>query len=1385
MKRLFERQIVARAPKRRRCRYEALEPRHLLAAEPLITEFLASNDNTLDDEDGDSSDWVEIHNAGDTALDLDGWYLTDDASDLTQWQFPAVSIDPGQYLVVFASEKDRADDDGTELHTNFRLSANGEYLALVEANGTSVAFEFSPQFPTQTTDVSYGLVQQATQTTLIEPGDNASFIVPSGPIAEWNSLSFDDSSWPTGPTALGHEQTGSNYAGHIETTLPSNTASVYMRQTFSITDPSAIQSLSLGLRYDDGFLAYLNGMLVASDNEPASPQFNSIATGNHPDSEAVDFAPFDLTPFLDHLVAGENLLAIQGMNRGTTNSDMLLEATLTATELAGGGIGPTSFMVQPTPGSINLATGPLITAVTEDPPQPTASQDLVIEAAVHDNAGNGIDRVELHYRIDFGSEMTLQMLDDGLASDAVAGDGVFTATVGSGLYSAGEMVRWYVRADDSNSLQSRAPLIVDDQGQDQDPEYFGTVVIDPSVVSNLPVLQWFVEDPSAAETSAGTRASIYFDGQFYDDVFVRRRGNSTASLAKKSFKIEFNKGHDFVWEAGQAGVNEINLNTTFTDKSYLRQPLAYEFYDLAGAPAPESQLWRVEQNGAFFSITAFTEQVDEDFLEREALDPDGALYKMFNGFTSGTSGVEKKTRLEEDNSDLTMFVNNINNLSGQALTDYIFDNIDIPTTLNYLATTALIQHSDSMRKNYYLYRDSDGTGEWTFIPWDVDLSLGRHFMDADSILGDQIWADKDNILAGAAQNRLISPSHPFVGEQEHPGNRSWNRLIDALYETPEFVELYLRRLRTLMDEILGAPGTPAQDLVLENRIAEIATQIGSDAVLDVNAWGQYGQQQTLQEAIDLIVDDYLAVRREHYFVNHSVNNPSFPDNAGIPDAQIAAPQITIGTIEFAPLESQAREYIEIINANAFAVDISGWTVEGAITHTFKPGTVIAAGTTLYITPSAEAFRNRPTGPSGGQGLLVQQWDSGSLSSFGETITVKRTDGSIVDSVAYPGNPSPEQLHLRVTELHFNPLGPDAIEQAAGFVDGDQFEFLELMNVSTTETLDLNGVAISNGVTAEFIGFSPLGPGEVALVVSDLAAFTQRYGQQVVDGAAAIVQYTADLFSNGGETVKLDDADGSTIIEFRYEDGADPGEEDWHTAADGAGPSLQVVDTSGDYNNGNNWAVSAQVHGTPGTNSVFLAADFEPDGDVDAADLLLWQAGFGTSGDALRSDGDADSDGDVDGADFLAWQRNFGVAAPIVVDSSSGADVIAPLASPLDSSLAVVRSEEIVHTTSTMPFVDLEAYSSFSPASLSRAELADLALAVAMELVNPADDDQTLVVFDDQVLLGPEYARESSAASQSPLSGNTAKSDLSEATQVEANAGNPPWLTEELLERVFI
>jgi len=119
----------------------------------LITEFVAENAGGLADADGERSDWIELQNQTAFAVDLAGWRLTDDPLNLAKWTFPSRLLQPAAFLVVFASGKDRR-TPGAELHTNFKLDAGGEYLALVRPDG-SIAQDFT--FGKQHQDVSFGL----------------------------------------------------------------------------------------------------------------------------------------------------------------------------------------------------------------------------------------------------------------------------------------------------------------------------------------------------------------------------------------------------------------------------------------------------------------------------------------------------------------------------------------------------------------------------------------------------------------------------------------------------------------------------------------------------------------------------------------------------------------------------------------------------------------------------------------------------------------------------------------------------------------------------------------------------------------------------------------------------------------------------------------------------------------------------------------------------------------------------------------------------------------------------------------------------------------------------------------------------------------------------
>jgi hypothetical protein len=147
-------------------------------------------------------------------------------------------------------------------------------------------------------------------------------------------------------------------------------ATAYVRIPFVVADPSAVDFLTLRMKYEDGFVAYLNGGEVARRNAPESPAWNSSATAARLDSDAVEFEDFDLSGALGLLHAGQNVLAIQGLNSQVADPDFLILPELQATRLTFDANAERYFAV-PTPGVINgfgnTNLGPLILEVRHRP----------------------------------------------------------------------------------------------------------------------------------------------------------------------------------------------------------------------------------------------------------------------------------------------------------------------------------------------------------------------------------------------------------------------------------------------------------------------------------------------------------------------------------------------------------------------------------------------------------------------------------------------------------------------------------------------------------------------------------------------------------------------------------------------------------------------------------------------------------------------------------------------------------------------------------------------------------------------------------------------------------------------------------------------------------
>jgi hypothetical protein len=1173
-------------------------------AEPVITEFLADNRSRLADEDGEYPDWIEIYNPDETPVSLEGFHLTDDPENLSKWTFPAVHLPPTSFLVVFASGKNRLDAN-LPLHTNFQLSSGGEYLALVEPVEGKVIGAFAPTYPIQFENESFGI-----------------------------------------------------------------------------------------------------------DPDSAEPTWSYFST--------------------------------------------------------------------PTPGEANVGAshaGPSIKVNDKNPPQPEETA-LPVSITLHEiNAP--IDSVTLYYLKNYERERSVAMTDDGVNGDEVAGDGVWTGTIPSVAFAPAQMTRWRFEAVDTAGNLTMEPAYRDRRDSHQ---YYGTVAKDPAIKTLLPILHWFTRSPSGAGTSTGSRGSVYYEGEFYDNVHFNLHGQSSAGFPKKSYNIDFNSIQRFRWSRDVPRVADIDLLTNWADKSKVRHVLGYEIMRESGVAAHFAFTLRVQQNGEFFSTADFVEDADEIYLERAGLNPEGALYKMYDntlnrsGGDNARKGVEKKTRKFENNDDLQDLIDGMA-LRGAALSDYLYDNIDIPACVNFLAANSVIRNIDMHRKNWYIYRDTGRSDEWAILPWDLDLSHGRVWNSANTYFDNRLYTD-GFVRTGTAV-RLVS--HMFADE--------------------DMRSMIMRRIRALSDRFLHAPpapGTPDIELYYERRLNEQMALIDppsivpSDARLDFEKWGSWLQRganvpsththsdvESMEEAIERFRNEYLPARRDYIYNRQTIGNggeipasqtgddsptqfvplvsegasaevivpsddvlgdrwtgdPAFEpfdtsrwmsgltgigyDTGTTYDSMIklnirnemqsntsvyiripfemdsvpevnqlelrikyddgfvaylngeilvasnvedsvawnsasrlahsahprrfsvfdvsdkksllrqgtnilaihgmnevlndrdflilpelhasvtrvpmfAEPTIQFGTIESNPTSgNQDEEYIQLVNRNSIAVDISDWQLKGGVKHVFVPGTVIAPGRALYVCPDSATFRARSVSPKGGEGLFVQGGYTGHLSNFGETITLVDARGAFNNETSYESEASDAQSFLMVSEIMYHP----AKESLA--------EFIEVLNTSSSVSIDLTGIRFTQGIEFDFTNSSvpTLAPGERVLVVRDALAFQRVYGSHL---PVAGVFENGTALGNGGDRIKLEDAQSGTILNFSYND-QDP----WPSAADGEGFSLVLIDPTShpDLSDASSWRVSSSLGGDPGSSGYTgfqgdPLADVDGNGEYDLVDVAL-------------------------------------------------------------------------------------------------------------------------------------------------------------------------------------
>ncbi|MEO1995386.1 MAG: hypothetical protein ABGZ17_08935, partial [Planctomycetaceae bacterium] len=256
-----------------------------------LNELLASNRSGLLDDEGVSSDWVEVHNTTNRTVRLSGFRLTDDLTEPDKWIF-----------------------------TNSRIAADGYHLVWMSGLGRVSLAPEALRVSAATIPFEATLIKSGADWKYVRGGADAQSATTDEPLRGWTAVDFDDNRFAVGPAGFGYGDEDD------ATELPIGTSAVLMRHEFTLEEPLDSELLVLEVDYDDGFAAYMNGTRVAGANAPAAePDLESLATGNR---EAGAPERFDLSEHVGLLRRGKNVLAIAGLNTSRTSSDLSIHPVL-------------------------------------------------------------------------------------------------------------------------------------------------------------------------------------------------------------------------------------------------------------------------------------------------------------------------------------------------------------------------------------------------------------------------------------------------------------------------------------------------------------------------------------------------------------------------------------------------------------------------------------------------------------------------------------------------------------------------------------------------------------------------------------------------------------------------------------------------------------------------------------------------------------------------------------------------------------------------------------------------------------------------------------------------------------------------------------------------
>ncbi|MDM8532615.1 lamin tail domain-containing protein [Anaerolineales bacterium HSG25] len=1138
----------------------------------IITEFMASNQSTLADEDGDYSDWIEIHNSGSTEISLSGWYLTDNDDDLTKWQFPDVTLNADDYLIVFASHKDRND---SELHTNFKLSSDGEYLALIKPDGETIAWEYQPKYPPQFKDISYGLNDSLIESYFTTPTPataNGSGLVNLGPLIS------ETSHTPTNPTT--------NDTITIRATVEEAT-SVTLHYRVMYGETVTVPMFDDGTHGDGTVQDKVYGATIPNDIYQAGDMVRYYITatdGNNQTSRWPLFTGSSNAPEYFGLVIADSaidtqlpLLQFFVENPDWYKSDKnaqdygCLEPDCTCSphcehpflrtytsaslfwddqfydnvqvRLRGG----SSFWEQYPKQSLKIKFNSdhyfhylpnrsqvkeiNVNALWNDKGyiRNTLSMDLYQDvggpasdsfmALLHQNGQfhsvvNIVEQVDETYleRHELGQNGALYKIFNQL-DDASPRPELLIGQQPGDAKGVEKKTRQY---EDNSDLQAMIDGISSDNSERTE-----------FIYDNLDI-------PEIINYMAASVIIADWD-MFSKNFYVYRDTEGTGEWAI------------LPWDRDQSWGYPDWLDD---DISVISDPLYGDYFLLFSAiyktPAlREMYLRRLR--------TVLDEQLQPPETAIHQLKQEARIEKLYTMMhTEVDADKEKWGNPWGQKQDFRTSLDLIKNSYLAPQRPNLYNDTLLPepqvggiiTLISFGDTAkALVPSDDRLGISWIGAPENEPFNDTNWLSGSTGVGYERDFGYEDDIGLD--------VNTAMEANDSVFIRIPFQVDTSH----EFDKLLFNIKYDDGFVA-YLNGVK-----------------VAENNAPEQLTW-------NVSALSDYGDSGTeTLRGFDLSEYTNLLQSGRNILAIHGLNHNngtvgSSSDMLILPELKgeiilgssdnSEQPKISFGTIEFNPSKDQKEEYIELINLNDIAVDISGWELRGDIEYTFRSGVVIPSGGSLFVSPNVTSFRNRATSPTGGEGHFVQGNYDSQLSSLQGTLQLYDPDDKENNRITFDLAhlvPSPYANQLIITEINYHP--PEE-----GDTDGDKFEFIELKNISSNP-LKLKDVQFIEGIKYSFPATATLNAGELLVLIRDETAFTERYPGVNYTGI-----YEGKL-KNSGEKIILVDENGLVISSFEYDDKLP-----WPETPDGDGYTLvrhNQLDASNDLCN---WRASTNLYGSP-------------------------------------------------------------------------------------------------------------------------------------------------------------------------------------------------------------